>query len=154
MEQNKKYYIGNHTIEIRLSSTGSISPWEQDYYDNHKIEGFMVTSDMCFFLKDNYKIYKFKGSAHIQDITKYLTTLETEVKNLGLEYPQSIVSEELQKRLDDLYNNHFEEIEYMPEDIAMMRIKREIEKLIINHNYTKPNVKIANMLLNLSEDFK
>lgn len=49
--------IKGHTLEFRESSTGSIDPWTQDYYQKKKISA-IGTSDMCdFVMVDREYIY-------------------------------------------------------------------------------------------------
>jgi hypothetical protein len=52
--------IKGHTLEFRTSSSGSISPWLQDYCHEHNIALF-GTSDMCDFVRvDNFWIYRLE----------------------------------------------------------------------------------------------
>ena len=155
MEKKEIYNIGEHTIEIRLSSTGSLSPWHLDYFDEHNFHSFMVTSDMCFFLKDNATIYKFKYNCPIEKVREYLKTLESSIEKLKDDYPETLINSEIDDRLNDLYNNYFDIVEETPEEIAMMSLRHEIDKLIEKtHKYNKPHKEIALLLNSLAERYK
>lgn len=155
MEKKEIYSIGEHTIEIRLSSTGSLSPWHFDYFDEHNFHDFFVTSDMCFFLKDNTTIYRFKYNCPIENVRNYLKTLEQLKEELKAEYSDSLINSEIDDRLNDLYDNYFDIVEETPEEIAMLRLRHEIEKLIEKtHNYNKPHKEISLLLNHLAEKYK
>ena len=56
-----KAEIDGHTLEFRMSGTGSIDPWSGDYAHDNKI-ALMVTADCArFILVDGDHIYKEKG---------------------------------------------------------------------------------------------
>jgi hypothetical protein len=63
--------IKGHTLEFRTSGSGSISPWLQDYCDEHKIALF-GTSDMCDFVRvDNFWIYRLEYTREGDFVDEY-----------------------------------------------------------------------------------
>lgn len=63
--------IKGHTLEFRTSSSGSISPWLQDYCDEHKIPLF-GTADIAEFVRvDNFWIYRLEYTQKSHFVDEY-----------------------------------------------------------------------------------
>ena len=84
-----EYYISGHkkengiikslftTIETVHGSTGSASPWELDWFNEHNYTMF-ITSDMCYYVRiDGEDIYKFNGTCYFEDIANLFKELQS-----------------------------------------------------------------------------
>lgn len=81
------YTIGTHQIEIRDSSTGSMSPWHREAYEKAGITNFMVTCDMATFIKIDDNIYRIdKNRQLINTFMEQMESLYDEKPGIAEEY--------------------------------------------------------------------
>ena len=83
----EKYIIGEHTIEIRESSTGSFSPWHRESYEKNGVTNLLCTADMATFIKIDSDIYRIDRNRHlISEFMKQMKQLYIDKPGIVEEY--------------------------------------------------------------------
>ena len=135
MVKTIKYTIDNQKVEVAESSTGSLSPWEMEFVDKHKLN-LMVTSDMAYFMRVNdtdvYRVDIYPNENFPNDLSKLKTKEE----------------------LDEYIKTHCgkkKELDFNLLVKTSMKIK--LRNLLMKHNFQAPNKTISQALTELAKEY-
>ena len=83
----EKYILGKHIIEIRESSTGSLSPWHMEAYEKAGVTDLWCTADLATFIKIDDEIYRIDRNRHlISELMKQMEQLYADKPGVVEEY--------------------------------------------------------------------